>query len=80
MAVLPKKGKGFLQVHVSAKPDPKEPEPRPLVEADLAAPCRELNQRGARYVVIGGFAVIAAGLVFLRYWFAERGQEPPACS
>jgi hypothetical protein len=24
--------------------------------------CRELNQRGARYVVIGGFAVISAGL------------------
>jgi hypothetical protein len=95
--------------NVSAKPDPKELEPRPPVEADLAALCRELNQRGARYVVIGGFAVIAAGLprmtdefasprllwrmkavthrekdaadlVFLRYWFAERGQEPPECS
>lgn len=24
--------------------------------------CRELNQRGAKYIVIGGFAVIAAGL------------------
>jgi hypothetical protein len=80
MAGLPKKGKGFLQLHVSAKPDPKELEPRPPVGADLAALCRELNQRDARYVVIGGFAVIAAGLVFLRYWFAERGQEPPACS
>ena len=22
----------------------------------------------------------AADLVFLRYWFAERGQEPPECS
>ena len=48
--------------NVGAKPDPKDLEPRPPVEADLAALCRELNQRGARYVVIGGFAVIAAGL------------------
>jgi hypothetical protein len=35
---------------------------RPPLEADLANLCRELNQRGARYVVIGGFAIIAAGL------------------
>jgi len=48
--------------NVGAKPDPKELEPRPPREADLAALCRELNERGARYVVIGGFAVIAAGL------------------
>lgn len=41
---------------------PGDLEPRPPQEADLAALCRELNQRGARYVVIGGFAVIAAGL------------------
>jgi hypothetical protein len=45
-----------------AKPDPKELEPRPPLEADLVALCRELNQRKARYIVIGGFAVIAAGL------------------
>jgi len=32
------------------------------LEADLVSLCRELNQRGARYIVIGGFAVIAAGL------------------
>jgi hypothetical protein len=32
------------------------------LEADLVALCRELNQRGARYIVIGGFAVITAGL------------------
>ena len=37
--------------NAGAKPDPKELEPRPPVEADLAALCRELNQRGARYVV-----------------------------
>jgi hypothetical protein len=48
--------------NAGAKPDPKELEPRPPVEADLVALCRELNQRGARYVVIGGFAVISAGL------------------
>ena len=34
---------------------------RPPVEADVVALCRELNQRGARYVVVGGFAIIAAG-------------------
>lgn len=35
---------------------------RPPVQADLAQLCRELNQRGANYVVVGGFAIIAAGL------------------
>lgn len=35
---------------------------RPPTEADLIALCRELNQRGAKYVVIGGLAIIAAGL------------------
>ena len=44
------------------KPDPKDLESRPPVEADLVALCRELNRRGARYIVVGGFAVIAAGL------------------
>ena len=38
--------------NAGAKPDPKDLEPRPPLEADLAALCRELNQRGARYVVI----------------------------
>ena len=46
--------------HAGAKPDPKDLEPRPPVEADLVALCRELNQRDAHYVVVGGFAVIAA--------------------
>jgi hypothetical protein len=27
----------------------------------MAALCRELNRRGGRYVVVGGFAIIAAG-------------------
>lgn len=35
---------------------------RPPVEADLVKLCRELNQRGAKYVVVGSFAIIAAGL------------------
>lgn len=48
--------------NAGAKPDPKDLEPRPPMEADLVALCRELNQRGARYVVVGGFAIIAAGL------------------
>ena len=47
--------------NAGAKPDPKDLEPRPPVQADLVALCRALNERGARYVVIGGFAIIAAG-------------------
>ena len=35
---------------------------RPPLEADLTSLCRELNLRGAKYVVVGGFAIIAAGL------------------
>ena len=35
---------------------------RPPTEADLAGLCRELNHRGAKYIVIGGLAIIAAGL------------------
>jgi len=34
---------------------------RPPTEADLVHLCGELNQRGAKYVVIGGLAIIAAG-------------------
>jgi len=45
-----------------AKPDPKNLEPRPPLETDLVGLCRELNKRGARYIIIGGFAVITAGL------------------
>src|SRR5690349_17272602 len=48
--------------NAGAKPNPKELEPRPPLESDLVALCRELNQRNARYIVIGGFAIIAAGL------------------
>ena len=35
---------------------------RPPIQADLVNLCRELNGRRAKYVVIGGFAIIAAGL------------------
>jgi len=34
----------------------------PTVE-DLRDLCRELNQRGAKYVVVGGFAIRAAGYI-----------------
>ena len=41
---------------------PEELEPRPPLESDLVALCRELNRLDARYIVVGGFAIIAAGL------------------
>jgi hypothetical protein len=34
---------------------------RPPAFGDLKRLCAELNQRGARYVVVGGFAVIRHG-------------------
>ena len=37
------------------------PEARPPLLSDLVALCRNLNAAGARYVVIGGMAVIQAG-------------------
>ena len=43
----------------TSNPDLNEPSREPTVE-DLRNLCRELNQRGARYVVIGGFAIRAA--------------------
>ena len=39
----------------------EELECRPPTEADIVGLCRELNSRGALYVVVGGFAIIAAG-------------------
>lgn len=38
-------------------------ESRPPVLADLTRLCSELNARGARYIVIGGMAMIQAGFV-----------------
>ncbi len=47
--------------NAGAKRDVKSLECRPPVEGDIVALCRELNQRGAKYVIVGGFAIIAAG-------------------
>jgi hypothetical protein len=44
-------------------PDDGAPEARPPRLTDLVALCRRLNEAGARYVVIGGMAVIQAGFV-----------------
>ena len=41
--------------------DPGRLEPRPPGEDDLVRLCKSLNELGARYVVIGGFAIILAG-------------------
>ena len=43
------------------RPSPSELESREPTLEDLRDLCRELNQREARYVVVGGFAVRAAG-------------------
>ena len=45
-----------------ASSKPEDLEPRPPLQSDLVGLCSELNKRGARYIVIGGFAVITAGL------------------
>lgn len=37
------------------------PEARPPLLEDLVSLCRDLNREGARYVVVGGMAVIQAG-------------------
>lgn len=47
--------------NAGAKRDVRDLESRPPEQSDLATLCRELNHRGALYVVIGGFAIIAAG-------------------
>jgi hypothetical protein len=48
-----------------AERDVRNLECRPPVEADLAGLCRELNRVGAKYVVVGGFAIITAGYLRL---------------
>jgi hypothetical protein len=50
------------------------PSPRPPEERDLIALCRELNAQGAKYLVVGGMAVIDR--VFLQRLLAERKQRP----
>lgn len=41
--------------------DRSDLEPRPPEQEDLTGLCGELNRRGARYIIVGGFAVIHAG-------------------
>src|SRR5687768_18459785 len=36
-------------------------EPRPPRRSDLSSICSELNRVGAKYLVVGGFAIIEAG-------------------
>lgn len=43
-------------------PETGELIPRPPEKGDFLALCRELNHRGCRYMIVGGFAVIQAGL------------------
>jgi hypothetical protein len=45
--------------NVEPSPENGELEPRAPEEGDLAALCRRLNELEAKYVVIGGFAIIA---------------------
>ena len=42
-------------------PSPEELESRPPTVEDLLDLCRQLNEKGADYMVIGGFAMRAAG-------------------
>ncbi len=44
-------------------PSKPELEPRQPTVEDLRDLCRELNARGTRYVVVGGFAIRAAGYI-----------------
>lgn len=48
---------------VDADDDSPPLEARPAGLKDLVALCRSLNREGARYVVIGGMAIIQAGFV-----------------
>jgi len=76
------------------RPSTSELEPREPTVEDLRDLCRELNQRQVAGVPIP-FASPrllwrmkavthrekdAGDLVFLRHWFAERGEEPPKVS
>ena len=49
---------------------------RPPVEADVVALCRELNQRGARYVVVAWFRDHCGGVSTLhgRHRFDRGGR------
>ena len=68
---------------------PFDPETGELISrdpslSDLVELCRQLSNRGAAFLVVGGFAVRANGysrhtgdLYFLRQLFAAQGKEPP---
>lgn len=45
----------------TACPMPEDLTSRPPEESDLVALCKHLNEQRARYLVIGGFAIIQAG-------------------
>ena len=46
---------------MDTKDDDQAPESRPPTLDDLVFLCRELNEAGAKYVVIGGMAIIQSG-------------------
>ena len=57
--------------------DPNDDAPqesRPPQLADLLSLCRSLNREAARYVVVGGMAMIQAGIV-RRMWHGDIGSE-----
>jgi len=53
-------------------PETGELIPRPPLEADLVKLCRYLQRRDARFVVVGGLAIILAGLARHRACVARR--------
>ena len=55
-------------------------EARPPGVADLVSLCRSLNREGARYIVIGGMAIIQAGFVRATEDIDRRGHRTIAPS
>ena len=80
-----------MAVEDDRPPDSHDLESREPTLEDLRDLCRELNLRGARYggipfasprllwrmKVVTHREKDAGDLVFLRYWFSERGEAPP---
>jgi hypothetical protein len=62
-------GCGYLDGIASSSP-----EARPPLLEDLVSLCRNLNHEGARYVVIGGMAIIQERR-FLAQLLAARGES-----
>lgn len=68
-------------------PETGELTPRPPEKKDLVQLCRELNQRDCAYAIVGGYAMIQAGLppttgdiFFLKQLFAAEERTPPSKS